>query len=321
MENCWWQYNKVEVSYNDVTTNIYFFLFFRAIALNQHRKEAEILLQKLIRSNIVDLHIVLQTYTSGVINMSVESIECLEMVMGNLYIGQTGGGIRKGLLQYILSSDSFKTYEYFLNKKTAEFIVNLCLKKWPEIEINTTKRKLGSEITDIHLKSLMENLLVLPDQNNHISKINNHQCHHLEFGMFTKLNETLEILIRDISDSVEITIRVLVFLTNILSFLTDYNLFDIKDISNSTIVILINQLFQKTDLKTLTSYRQEREMKKLMECINNLFILFSDMKINKEVMKIIKDMVPVDLLKSLFELQGIIIRIIFKSFKTILISS
>lgn len=272
---------------------------FRVIALNQHRQVAGILLQKLVRTKFVDLNVVLQTYTTGVQNVSIESIECIDVGLRVAQLGKIDNNIKKILLQYILNPTNLKEYKYIIQKQTAKFLVDLSLKKWPETENILEKEKVKEiDIIEIHLKSLMESILVSPKQNNGSSNIERFS-HDLDSEIFDMLTIAIQNFILEIPDTTEILTGMLILLTNITSYLMDYKIINRVTIQSSPFLEFIKTIFQDEKIQNFNCYRKERELSKLLECVNNLNILFSDCSCNKVIVSSLRNLVPVDLLKSL----------------------
>lgn len=270
--------------------------------MNQHRKVAAILLQKLIRRNLVDLHVVLQTYTSGVQNITVESIECLEVVLRVFQLGKTENHLKNTLMKYLLSTANCKEYKYFLHKKTAKFLVNLCLKKWPEAEEHDVREKImESDITDIHIKSLMETILVLPRKEKEPLQIE-YVSHHLDLELFEMLNMIVQNFVANNLESSEILIEMLVLLMNILSYMVEYKVVDENTLENSPLVEHIIKIFQADDVKNFKSCNNDREATQLLKRINNIYIVFTDISRNKQIVSLFRNLVPEELLHSLFML-------------------
>lgn len=239
--------------------------------------------------------------------VSIESIECLKAGLCISPLGRTENNIKETLMQYILNPTNVSDYKYLLHKKTAKFLVDLSLKKWPEFDdVDEKETYLEDGITDIHLKTLMTTILVAPTQN--VISINTERSYSVDFEIYHMLTRIVHNFVTDIPDTLEILIGTLVLLTNILSYSVDYGIVDKNVINNSPLVGLIIQIFRNENVENFNAYRHEREVMKLLECINNLEILFSYSSTNKEIISLVKNIVPVQLLKSIFilltELQG-----------------
>lgn len=219
--------------------------------------------------------------------------------MGVTRLGKTDNRTKKTLLQYILNPTNSKEYNYITHKQTAKFLCDLSLKKWPDNENKSPKEKIEEDdIIKIHLTSLIETLLVLPKQT-HVSPKNEHFPQDLDLEVLEILTMVIENFLLEIPETTETLIGVLVLLTNILSYLVDYEIIDGNNVENSRFVALIKTIIQKDDIKYLRCYRKERELIKLLDCINNLNILFSDLSINKHIVLLIRNLIPTELLKSL----------------------
>lgn len=283
------------------SNSIYF--YFRS--LNQHLKVAGILLRQLVQIKIIDFLVVLETYTSRVQCVSTESVQCLECGLMLTHIGQTENHLKEKLMRYILNSTNSGDFSYLSHKETARFLVNILLKKWPETEKNL-ENTFQSDIIDIHLKSLMTTVLVLPKETKDFEPQKVHS-NNIDKGVYEKLLECLENFANEIPNKLEITIGTLILLTNILGYTIDYGIVSVDNVETNPIVGFIKKVFQNDNLLYLKSYREDRETPKFLECIHSLGILFS-FSSTKLITSLIKKLVPVDLLTTLLrllnELQG-----------------
>lgn len=103
------------------------FLFYRAFGLNQQKEEAEILLSVFIKKQIVDPECILQSYSSGVLNITVQSINIFETTL-HINDFSRSEQSKMELIACILNPQNVKEYKYLLERQTALLLVNLTLK-------------------------------------------------------------------------------------------------------------------------------------------------------------------------------------------------
>lgn len=214
-------------------------------------------------------------------------------------LGKIENNIKKILLQYILNPTNLKEYKYIIQKQTAKFLVDLSLKKWPETE-NLPEKEIVKEldIIEIHLKSLIDSILVSPKQNDGSSNIE-HFSHDLDSEIFDMLTIAIQNFLLEIPETTEILTGMLVLLANITSYLMDYKIINGDSIESLPFLKFIKTIFENEKIQYFNCYRKERELSKLLECVNNLNILFSDSSCNKIIVSSLRNLVPVELLKNL----------------------
>lgn len=205
-----------------------------------------------------------------------------------------------------MNSTNIKEYRYLLDKRTAKFLVNLTLKKWIVFrEVNEIEKEITTDdITDLHLKTLLEIVLISPRQQAEQPE-DQELSHKVDVEILQILIKTMQKFCSDMPDIIEISIGMLVLLTNILSYMVEYEILDTNNIETSPFVELITKIFQNEEVACFNAYREEREVMKFLNCINDLDMHFSDSLTNKQIISLVKDLIPVDFLKRLLtELKG-----------------
>ncbi|KAG5880543.1 hypothetical protein JTB14_026776 [Gonioctena quinquepunctata] len=274
----------------------------RAFALNQHKDATENLLAKLIKNGIIDLENILQTYTSGILNISLQSIRTLESGLQLVSLGRSEEFTKENLISCILNSQNLKDYKYLQHKETAEFLVKLTLKQWPtntnsHIEKNIDKYR---DLKDIYFKTLLEESVLAKGLV---------ECKEAFDSGYTVETETakslmnlLETFVTTCPPSEEVLCSILILLVNISSALIEYKIVDEQDIDDSPLIDLIKRLLGHDKLKEICSNhnKSDREAKKLLETVCILDELFL-LDVNKFMKKKLKSLIPFELLKALIQ--------------------
>lgn len=277
--------------------------FLRAFGLNQHKDSTETLLRQLIHKKIIDLDIVLQTYTSGVLNISVQSVKTLETTLKHSHFAKLDSSEKSKLMNSVLNLQNLKDYDYLSHPLTARFLVNLILKQWPNVECNKEIEEKTpdkySDIKDVYFKSILEKNVYSPNNGDKKDVI------QPTFNLDLKTFEIFTNIIRNFVDtinsqSIEQLLNVVVLLINITSFMYEYKIFEETVINNSLMMKLIERILNYGALKKFQFYqsKSDREVKRLLECIMTLDKIFIYNN-NSVLSSKIKEIIPFDLLKTL----------------------
>lgn len=277
--------------------------FLRAFGLNQHKDSTETLLRQLIHKKIIDLDIVLQTYTSGVLNISVQSVKTLETTLKHSHFAKLDSSEKSKLMNSVLNLQNLKDYDYLSHPLTARFLVNLILKQWPNIEFDKEiEEKISdkySDIKDVYFKSILEKNVYSP--NNGDKKDVIQQTFNLDLKTFEIFTNIIRNFVDTInSQSIEQLLNVVVLLINVTSFMYEYKIFEETVINNSLMMKLIERILNYGALKKFQFYqsKSDREVKRLLECIMTLDKIFIYNN-NSVLSSKIKEIIPFDLLKTL----------------------
>ncbi|KAJ8978033.1 hypothetical protein NQ317_013561 [Molorchus minor] len=241
-----------------------------AFALNQHKEATESLLQKLIPRKLVDLNSVLQSYTSGVLNITKQSINIMDAALQNLNFNQTEKKMKEMLMNCILNLQSAKSYSHLLYPETATFLVNLTLKQWPIYKLDYTDRieqKINKidDITDIYFKTILEKTVVPPE----ITK----KC--LSEKIFIVDNKSSETFIDHIrnfvcntsSEPVEVLLGTVVLLLNVTSCMINYKILDEMDLYENKSNKEIHKLLELGKIKDLVPLELIRSLAETLNCL------------------------------------------------------
>ncbi|XP_018573379.1 serine-protein kinase ATM [Anoplophora glabripennis] len=275
----------------------------RAFGLNQHKELTETLLRQLIPRKIVDLDTILQTYTSGILNTSVESIKTLETVLKQLHFAKLDNSEKEKLMNSILNSQSLKDYDYLSHLTTARFLVNLTLRQWPNVDSDKHIEEKYSEkygdIKDIYFKSILERNICMPNKNDkkHVKDMTFHMDLKT-FEIFTNIVRNFVDAIN--SQSIELLLNVIVLLINVTNFMLKYRILEESVINSSLMMKLVERILNYGALKKFQFYqsKSDREKKRLLECVTILDKIFSYNN-NCVLSSRTKEIVPFDLLKTL----------------------
>ncbi|KAJ8960033.1 hypothetical protein NQ318_009470 [Aromia moschata] len=275
----------------------------RAFGLNQHKQVTETLLQALIPKKLVDLESVLQTYTSGVLIVSVQSIKTMDAALHNLNHTQLERTMKETLINCILNSQNTKDYDYLLDPRTAKFLVNLTLQQWPLNESGNCEEPKEvdkqCDLKDLYFQTLLEKT-VLPSK-----VITKKEPSELVYNLDPDAAKMLSNILKDFvnstsSEVVEWLLSVVVLLTNITSYLIKYKLLDEMEVDNCASIKLIEKILNYGVIRRFQLYenKNDREAQKLMECISVLDKIFTFNDGTFLVSKV-KDLIPFEILRSL----------------------
>ncbi|KAJ8933927.1 hypothetical protein NQ314_013683 [Rhamnusium bicolor] len=279
-----------------------------AFGLNQHKQATEYLLEKLIHKGIIDLDTVIQSYTSGVLNISVQSISTMDAALQYLTFNKSDEPKKELLMNCIVNSQNIKDYDYLVHPKTATFLVNLTLKQWPMSDSNGVFEKQNidkyCDIKDVYFKSILEQN-VLP-----LNKVVKTEFSDNTFNVDFELTRTLVNVIQNYVDSispesVEHLLSIIVLLVNITKCMIQYKILNEKDINNCLMMRLVEKIFNYNVIKKFDLYgnKNDREAKRLLECIailDKLLTFLSTFKYSKP--GVIMDSVFDNVLKSVEEI-------------------
>lgn len=276
-------------------------MHFRAFGLNQHIEVTEVLLKKLIKKRIVDLDSVLKTYTSGIFNISIRSINSLEAGLQIVNLGKTDIQTKEILMNCILKCSNLKDYKYLLHKETARFLVNLTLTQWPTYDDKKEKiidQHKYCDIIDIHFKTLLQKEILLPTPDQEESDFI--KVYNIDFDVAQMLTNVLENFVTNIPETIEILLSTGVLLINILNYLIKYSIIDTTDVNNSPLLHFLENVLKKDLIQTFDVFRNkhEREAKKVIEYIDILDLMFT-MDVTEFVLTKVKNLIPLELLKKL----------------------
>ncbi|XP_023014307.2 serine/threonine-protein kinase tefu [Leptinotarsa decemlineata] len=275
----------------------------RAFALNQHKEATENLLAKLIKNDVVDFHDILQTYTSGILNISPQSIRTLDSGLQLVSIGKSDDLKKENLMSCILNAQNFKDCTYLLCKETAEFLVKLTLKQWPSKgqENGFRNQDKFQDLKNIYLKTLLEESTLTRELVK--SKEAVEGGYSVEINTAKSLTNLLDVFVRSSPESEEALASILVLLVNISSALIDFKIVGERDIEDSVLIDLIKKVLTFEKLKGICSYhnKSEREAKNLLKFVKIMDRLFS-LDVNKIMQSKLKNLVPLEVLKALIQI-------------------
>ncbi|CAH1170506.1 unnamed protein product [Phaedon cochleariae] len=277
----------------------------RAFALNQHKAVTEVLLEKLIRNGIVHIDNIFQAYTSGILNISPQSIKTLHSALDFANIDQNEHCRKENLMKCILNPQNLKDYKYLRESRTAEFLVKLTLKEWPKSTDtdNEESNEMWNEYKDlieIYLKTMFEDNAVARRDKDNVNVETTENNHSMELESATLMTNILKNFVQNTSDTEEILLSFLILIVNIASYAIDYDFLSEIQINDSVFIDLINEIFGHEKIKHFDLYKtkNEREAKRLLDCVDILDTLFS-LRINTWMMKKLKSLVPLEFLRSL----------------------
>lgn len=292
---------------------------FRAVGLNQNESQTNILLQKLITLHykLRQSSEVFRAYFSGVLKISVHSLSTLEVACCYCPLPDTtprfpGHKVEPAkltLLKLLLSKENFgavSRYEIF-----ARVCVSLILKKYPRCN-KIMQEENGDDYDDIErmyeMTCIDGELLVNEIREKIVNKPLN--SYVVEMDLFDQLIA----LLVDIQNNAEYSgstvfklIDVIVLCFNVISYLLYFNVIKENELEEfilyrnmleamSLLVHPINSICAKT-LKAPSS-SQVAELTEYME----LFEMFFKINIQPEFTYKLREIVPVDLLRPLFNL-------------------
>ncbi|KAJ8917850.1 hypothetical protein NQ315_010763 [Exocentrus adspersus] len=281
----------------------------KAFGLNQHKDATETVLSKLIDKKLIDLKIVIQTYVSRVLNISVQSIKTLDATIRHMQFVNSDIALKKELMTCILpDGQNLKDYNYLWHPPTARFLVNLTLKQWPdaidEYEIDDRLSDKYSELKDVYFKSILEkNIIVsIKAKESNTAK----KTFYLDPQSFNILTEMVRNFVESVdSQSIEKLLSITVLLINLTDCMVEYSILEETEVNDSLMMKLVEQILRYETLKTFRFYqnKSEREMKRLLNCIQILDKIFM-FNGNSFLTTRVKQVVPYDLLKTVTDILG-----------------
>ncbi|XP_028138214.2 serine-protein kinase ATM-like [Diabrotica virgifera virgifera] len=271
----------------------------RAFGLNQHKDATEALLEELIGRGIVDFDDILPTYQSDVINLSLQSIRTYNAGLHHMILNNDLQK-KECIIRSVLKPQTHTGCHYLRSKDTAAFLVRLILKQWQSKDQQPKSEAVDEydRLKEIYFKSLLdEETLTLTSS---IQTTDVKASPDIQRECVTLLATMASNFVTD-NDSVEVLLSKIALLVNIASCVTEYQIMSEED-SKSCWFEMIKGLFEADTLTefNLTEYKSEREIKRLIDCVNILNDLFS-LDVAKWTMDNLKELFPFQLLKKLFD--------------------
>lgn len=207
------------------------------------------------------------------------------------------------LMNFVLNFQNLKDYHYLSNRLTAKFLVNLILKQWPVVEFDKEVEERTSDkysgIKDIYFKSILGRNICMPNKSDKKDMV------ELTFNIELKAFEIFTNIMRNFIDninsqSIEQLLNVVILLINVTSYMLEYKILEETVMNNSLMVKLVERILNYGTLKKLQFYqnKNDREVKRLLECVTTLDKIFS-YNSNIVLSSKIKGLIPFDLLKTL----------------------
>nr|CAI5844505.1 unnamed protein product [Callosobruchus analis] len=266
----------------------------RAFNLNQERDVTEALLESLIRRKIITFDSIHQTYTSGILSITCQSINTISTGLQSivLYLSKD---TRAVMIKCILSVNNFKNCSIFLKQETAVMLLNLTQRQWRSAQPRKEQYISDeyAEIKRIYYINAFQKLSV--------EASNDRECigvkqNNIDNDIYPILIDALKSLVNEIPENIEVQLGMCVLIMNILNYLLA---FDMLILDQEALVNMFKQVF--TTVKEWhfdVEGKQEAEMRKMVRYIEMLDELYSH-ELHKSLIKIVRETVPQLLLESL----------------------
>ncbi|CAH1281056.1 unnamed protein product [Diabrotica balteata] len=272
----------------------------RAFGLNQHKDATEALLEELIGRGIVDFEDILPTYQSDVINLSLQSIRTYNAGLRHMILNNDLQK-KECIMKSVLKPQNHTGCHYLRSKDTAAFLVRLILKQWQSKDQQPKNEPVDideyDKLKEIYFKSLLDEETLTLKSSIKITDIKNSP--DIQRECVTLLATMATNFVMD-NASVEVLLSKIVLLVNIASCVTEHQIMSEED-SKSCWFGILKRLFEADSLKefNLIDYKSDREIKRLIDCVNILNELFS-LDVAKWAMDSLKELCPFELLRKLF---------------------
>ncbi|CAG9854398.1 unnamed protein product [Phyllotreta striolata] len=274
----------------------------RAFGLDQHKKPAEKLIERLVSKGIVDFEDLLQTYQSGVSSLTISSIACFNTGLKFTALNELN---KKECIMRCILPRNCKSYEHLLDKETARLLVKLVFSEFQCENVESPEpfqsNDIYSNIIDIYSKTSYLH-------NEEVSSVNRKEhspsvTPDVHDGSISLLTTVVTEFVGNSTDCEQNKEEILFYkaalLSNLCHWLREYN---VREISNCPFMNLLEDIW-KNDLIMefrLCSYIDGKSGKKLLNCLGIVEELFS-LDVAEPVMDKLKEFVPMKFLKSLVE--------------------
>ncbi|XP_050307938.1 serine-protein kinase ATM isoform X2 [Anthonomus grandis grandis] len=277
----------------------------RAVGLNQHIKQTQSLLQKLMHRNIVNVESVIQTFFSGVLIITEHHFKTLHLVLENLNLSQLELSKKEELFHSLLNSQNVKDYRCFLKNDFASILVALTLKQCPDLsEPRFDKREIAyKHLIDLYSKTQFK---IRDIDNTKDVKAKKSSLLNRNFNTDT---ETLQLFTQKLESFVEASVNepierilcIVGLLHNILSSMLDFQVIHESQIKENIVFHLIMQLFGLGQVTSLAKYKSHSDgvLKEILSLANVLDDLFS---LKNNATCVVKEAFPIEFLKGLMDI-------------------
>ncbi|CAH1112513.1 unnamed protein product [Psylliodes chrysocephalus] len=270
----------------------------KAFGLNQHKHVTERLLEQLISRGIVNFEDVLQTYQSGLISLSLQTIRTFNSGLRFMILNDLQK--KECVMKCILPQNCIE-YKYLCSKETAKFLVKLTFKLYKSEEIRDDIVKQSDKydkLNRIYLKTLLaEEALTIKKTETTEEIFFKPDTDVDSCGL---LLNVVEDFVNSGEETEELLLSKVTLLANICSWLSEYNVQREADLKQSQFIILLESIINKDIIKNfpLAKSENERDLRRLAECLDIINVLFS-LNVSKWVMDKLKESIPLDFLRKL----------------------
>ncbi|VEN39029.1 unnamed protein product [Callosobruchus maculatus] len=266
----------------------------RAFTLNQERDATEALLESLIHRKIITFDSIHQTYTSGILSITSQSINTISTGLQSvvLYLSKDARAV---MIKCILNVNNFKNCSIFLKQEMAAMLINLTQRQWRSVQ-TIKEQYVSDEYADIKRVYYINAFQKLS-----LEVSNDRECvdlkqNNIDTDIYPILIDALKSLVNDIPEKVEVQLSMCVLIINILNYLLT---FDMLILDQEALINMFKQVFLSVkEWHFDVEGKQEAEMKKIVGYIEILDELYSH-KLHKSLVRIVRETVPQLLLESL----------------------
>lgn len=287
--------------------------FYRSVGLNQNEEATHKLLQVMLHCKKSPQPMsLLSIYTSGVLNISVSSVETLNVLCQTITLPETiangsDTSVRKYLIKFVLglNTEKLSSTVVFSEKISAQVLTGLLAKSWPYMNNFTINEDINREYTSIeesYILSSFEGGLVIDKpqekvQKNQPENTSNCLIHSDTFSVLKCILQTFceQLCETQYSSSSEILdlINGIILILNVMSelmncqILTEHTLLEFVDVER-----LFNHLHSVINIHI---YNADVQVLKQLE------LLFS-LKVCEPVSALVRQVMTVEFLKIFFGL-------------------
>ncbi|XP_030759228.1 uncharacterized protein LOC115884724 [Sitophilus oryzae] len=275
-----------------------------AVGLNQSIEETQILLQKLIKNNYIDLESAVQIYKPGVLTVTKYHLSTTERILEQTNFAELTKAKRINFLHSLLSFENVKDPKCFLEPNFAKILVALILKQYPDGDINIPKERCDKflELKTLYAKSSFSLNHLLLEENKDKSK-DATRIYNTENEIIDSVSHYIETLVQN-SNSKNTGCRLCIFglLYNILNKLIEYKIITEDTMEENEIFVILKRIINKDNLIEEIMKYQKQDVKLLREVLEVASILDTIWSIRNHITDSVKNVFSLPFLQALFEI-------------------